>query len=310
MRLVTFVGPNSSAPLRPGAWDGDDIVDLAAAHAAAKLAGFFPDSVKEIVRLGKDGLGMARAALATAGPSCRYQRRDVRLLSPIHPGKFLCVGKNNRMHLEELKRNNLIKEIPSQPTAFLKLNEVVVGDFADVARPHGIDTLDYEPELTFVIGKRAFGTKREDAMAHVMGVTLTNDLSARQIQKEEVASGTRFWTSKNMPGFGPIGPFIIPIDEIRDPHDMWITCRVNGDLRMRVNTGDVIFRIDQVIEHFSRYMPLEAGDLIAMGAPAGVAVGQPNADELFLKPGDIVEVAFEGMPSLHTKIVLPREKVQ
>ena len=112
-----------------------------------------------------------------------------------------------------------------------------------------------------------------------------------------------------MPGFGPVGPFIVTLDEIADPHDLWITCDVNGERRMRVHTGDVIFRIGAVLEHFSRWMPFEAGDLIAMGAPAGVAVGQPNADELYLRPGDVVEIAIEGFAALRTFIVGPDEEV-
>jgi 2-keto-4-pentenoate hydratase/2-oxohepta-3-ene-1,7-dioic acid hydratase in catechol pathway len=248
-----------------------------------------------------------RMGSSDTGDGLRRPRNAVRLLAPIpFPGKFLCVGKNNRSHLEELARNQLIKEVPKEPTGFIKLNSVIVGDDAEVARPDGITTLDYEPELVFVIGKRAFRTRKADAMSHIAGITLTNDLTAREIQKREVASGTRFWTAKNMPGFGPLGPFMITMDEVADPHDLWITCTVNGQQRMRVHTGDVIFRIDDVIEHFSRWMPLDPGDLIAMGAPAGVAVGQPNAAELYLRPGDVVEVAFEGLPPLRTRIIEPR----
>jgi acylpyruvate hydrolase len=313
MRLVTFIGPAAGTMPRPGAWVGDHIVDLAAAHAAATGSGTFPKSMKALVAGGARGLAMARhaleAAAATDDPRLRHRRADVRLLSPIpDPGKFLCIGKNNKAHLDELIKNDLIKEIPKEPTGFIKLNEVIVGDDAEVERPSGITTLDYEPELTFVVGTRALRTRKEDALSHLMGITLTNDLSARQIQKQEVASGTRFWTAKNMPGFGPVGPFIIPLDEVGDPHDLWVTCTVNGELRIRLHTGNVIFRIEQVVEHFSRWMPLEPGDLIAMGAPSGVAVGQPNADALYLKPGDVVEVAFEGMPGLHTRIIAPMEK--
>jgi acylpyruvate hydrolase len=234
----------------------------------------------------------------------RFERDHITLLPPIlNPNVFFCVGKNNKSHLEELVQHQLIKEIPKEPTGFVKLNSVIVGDDAQVVRPRGISTLDYEPELTFVIGKRAFHVKREDATTYIAGITVTNDLSAREIQKREVASGTRFWTAKNMPGFGPVGPYIITLDEILDPHDLWITCVVNGEQRMRVHTGDMIFRIGDVLEHFTRWMPFEPGDLIAMGAPAGVAVGQPNADELYLKPGDVVEVAIEGFAPLRTRII-------
>jgi acylpyruvate hydrolase len=314
MKLVTFRA-RDKVPARVGALVDNMVIDLVAAHrlrygAKAPIDGVL-DSLKSLIAAGPKALQRARDAVEFViaerpDAEAHLRREAVTLLPPIpDPGKFLCVGKNNRSHLEELARNALIKETPQEPTGFIKLNSVLVGDGADVVRPSGITTFDYEPELTFVIGRRAFGVKRNNAMAHVAGITLLNDLTAREIQKREVASGTRFWTSKNMPGFGPVGPFILTLDEVADPHDLWITCDVNGVRRMRVHTGDMIFRIGDIIEHFSRYMPLEPGDLIATGAPAGVAFSQPNADELYLRPGDLIEIAFESMPALRTRIVAP-----
>ena len=315
MKLLSFIRGEPDAKPRVGAWLDGDIVDLEAAGALANRAhDGFPHSLRSLIAAGPSGFAAARRSLdaatdAKAGDGIRLRREEVRLLPPIPDSRlFFCVGKNNKSHLEELVRNQLIKEIPKEPTGFVKLSSVMVGDDAAVVRPDGITTLDYEPELTFVIGKRAFRVASRDAMSYVAGITLTNDLTAREIQKQEVASGTRFWTSKNMPGFGPVGPFVITLDEIADPHDLWITCAVNGERRMRVHTGDMIFRIGDVLEHFSRWMPFEPGDLIAMGAPAGVAVGQPNADKLYLKPGDTVEIAIEGFAPLRTRIVGPDEE--
>ncbi len=315
MKLLTFSRMETGAKPRTGAWLDGDIVDLDASlrRADPEDCGF-PDSLRSLIAAGAAGLASARRAIDSAadsrsGDGIRFRRDRVRLLPPIPDARlFFCVGKNNKSHLEELVRNQLIKEIPREPTGFVKLSSVMVGDDANVVRPLGITTLDYEPELTFVIGERAFRVAKGDALSYVAGITLTNDLTARQIQKQEVASGTRFWTSKNMPGFGPVGPYIITLDEIADPHDLWVTCRVNGEQRMRVHTGDMIFRIGDVLEHFSRWMPFEPGDLIAMGAPAGVAVGQPNADELYLRPGDVVEIAIEGFDPLRTRIAGPEEE--
>src|SRR5271166_2800879 len=305
MKLLTFAHRARNARTSIGAWLDGDIVDLEAAWGLVDGdQGEFPDSLKSLIAAGASGLAAARRCLDAAartkvGDGIRLPRDQVRLLPPItDPQVFFCVGKNNKSHLEELVRNQLIQEIPKEPTGFVKLNSVMVGDDAAVVRPKGITTLDYEPELTFVIGRRAFRAASRDASSYIAGITLTNDLTARQVQKQEVASGTRFWTSKNMPGFGPVGPYVITLDEIADPHDLWITCTVNGEQRMRVHTGDMIFRIGEVLEHFSRWMPFEPGDLIAMGAPAGVAVGQPNAEELYLRPGDVVEIAFEGFAPL------------
>jgi len=315
VKLLTFTHTQPGAKPRIGAWLDGDIVDLEAALSRGHPGdNKFPDSLRSLIAAAPSGLAAARRALDGAasmhhGDGIRLWRDQVRLLPPIpDPHLFFCVGKNNKSHLEELVRNQLIKEIPKEPTGFVKLNSVMVGDDAAVVRPHGITTLDYEPELTFVIGKRAFHVAKGEALSYIAGITLTNDLTARQIQKQEVASGTRFWTSKNMPGFGPVGPFVITLDEVADPHDLWITCAVNGERRMRVHTGDMIFRIGDVLEHFSRWMPFEPGDLIAMGAPAGVAVGQPNADELYLRPGDTVEIAIEGFAPLRTRIVGPQEE--
>ena len=208
--------------------------------------------------------------------------------------KFLCVGKNYRAHLEELKKHDLIKEMPEEVTGFVKLNSCLVGRNAKVVKPQGIEHLDYEPELVFVIGRRALGvTKDEDAMDYVVGVTVLNDLTDRDMQKREVASGSRFWTSKNAPGFGPLGPEIVTLDEIGDPYDLWMTCSVNGEERMRVNTSDQIWKMGDILEHFSRYIPIEPGDMFSTGAPGGVAVGKANAKDLFLKPGDVVECSIE-----------------
>jgi 2-keto-4-pentenoate hydratase/2-oxohepta-3-ene-1,7-dioic acid hydratase in catechol pathway len=231
----------------------------------------------------------------------------VKFLPPIpDPSKFFCVGKNNRKHREELKANKMLTEIPNEPTGFIKLVDTMSGDGDDVVRPDGITTLDYEPELCYVVGKRAHGVKKAEAMDYIAGFTLMNDVSARQIQQREVASGSRFWTAKNMPGFAPVGPHILTMDEVADTDDLWVTCEVNGERRLRSNTGDYLYKIADVLEHFSRYVVFEPGDLIAMGAPSGVAVGQPNAAELYLKPGDDMVIAFEGLMSLRTKIVAPR----
>jgi 2-keto-4-pentenoate hydratase/2-oxohepta-3-ene-1,7-dioic acid hydratase in catechol pathway len=231
----------------------------------------------------------------------------VKFLPPIaDPSKFFCVGKNNRKHREELKANKMLTEVPNEPTGFIKLIDTMSGDGDEVVKPADIVKLDYEPELCYVVGKRAHGVKKAEAMQYISGFTLMNDVSAREIQQREVASGSRFWTAKNMPGFAPVGPHIFTMDEVPDTENLWVTCEVNGEPRLRSNTSDYLYKIADVLEHFSRYVVFEPGDLIAMGAPSGVAVGQPNADELYLKPGDDMVIAFEGLMSLRTKIVAPK----
>ncbi len=311
MRLVTYsVGP--AGPPRAGVRVGHRILDI---EAASRVNGEpLPASVKALLAAGRGAMSrvqaLARAATTGAKPfsHAMHEERAVRLLPPVPDAdKFLCVGKNYRQHLDELVRTELIKEIPQEPTAFVKLNACLVGQDARVVRPAGVVRLDYEPELVFVIGRRALGVKKADAMDYVAGVTILNDLTCRDLQKREVASGSRFWTAKNIPGFGPLGPEIVTMDEIADPYDLWLTCSVNGEERMRVNTRDQIWKLPDIVEHFSRYIPLEPGDLFSTGAPGGVAVGKANAADLFLKPGDVVECSIEGIATLRTTIVAPGE---
>jgi acylpyruvate hydrolase len=306
MRLATFVDPSVYGEPRFGIVRGDDIIDVIAAadglYQAAPAT-----TVKAALTTGPQTVkALQQLADAAVARGLHRPVAGLKFLPPISdPSKFFCVGKNNRKHREELVANKMLTEMPNEPTGFIKLVSTMVGDGAAVAKPHDITKLDYEPELCFVVGKRAHGVKKAEVMDYICGFTLTNDISAREIQQREVASGSRFWTAKNMPGFGPVGPFILTMDEVADTDDLWVTCDVNGERRLRANTGDYLYKIADVLEHFSRYVVFEPGDLIAMGAPSGVAVGQPNAAELYLKPGDDMVIAFEGLMSLRTRIVAP-----
>jgi acylpyruvate hydrolase len=307
MRLATFVDPTLGGEARFGIVSGENIVDVVAAANALHRA--VPAiSVKFALTSGAHTLKALEDLAATAGRAGLVRPiAGLKLLPPIpDPSKFFCVGKNNRKHREELAANKMLTEVPNEPTGFIKLNSTMSGDGDEVVKPSDITTLDYEPELCYVVGKRAHGVKKAEAMDYISGFTLMNDVSAREIQKREVASGSRFWTAKNMPGFAPVGPFILTMDEAADTDNLWVTCDVNGKRRLRSNTGDYLYKISDVLEHFSRYVVFEPGDLIAMGAPSGVAVGQPNASELYLQPGDDMVISFEGLMSLRTRIVAPK----
>jgi acylpyruvate hydrolase len=307
MRLATYVDPQLGHQARLGIVAGDQIVDVAA--AADRLHRAVPAiSVKAALTSGAPTLA-ALGELVAAAEQAKLSRpiAGIKFLPPIpDPSKFFCVGKNNKRHREELAANKMLTEVPNEPTGFIKLIDTMSGDGDEVVKPADIIKLDYEPELCYVIGKRAHGVKKADAMDYIAGFTLTNDISAREIQQREVASGSRFWTAKNMPGFGAVGPYILTMDEVADTDNLWVTCDVNGERRLRANTGDYLYKIADVLEHFSRHVVFQPGDLIAMGAPSGVAVGQPNADELYLRPGDDMVIAFEGLMSLRTRIVAPR----
>jgi 2-keto-4-pentenoate hydratase/2-oxohepta-3-ene-1,7-dioic acid hydratase in catechol pathway len=293
---------------------GERIVDLATALDLKPGWPALPSTMRELLALGPAGLGRVREVLeATKERESELPAgvvldpSEIHWLPPIGDAeKFLCVGKNYRTHLAELQANDLIREMPGEPTGFIKLNSCLTGHHTDVERPSTVSRLDYEPELVFVIGKPAYMAKAEDAFDYIAGITILNDLTCRDTQKAEVASGSRFWTSKNAPGFGPLGPCIITMDEVEDPYDIWVTCSVNGEQRMRVNTSDQIWKLPRIIEHFSRLLPLQPGDMFSTGAPGGVAVGKPNAEDLYVKPGDVVECAFEKPAMvLRNRIVAP-----
>lgn len=308
MRLVTYSLLADPAP-RAGVRVGHRVLDI---DGASRVDGEpLPSNMRALLGAGRGALarvkGLAKSAQAMTGKYSKmlYDERSYRLHPPVpDPDKFLCVGKNYRAHLEELKKNDLIKEMPAEVTGFVKLASTLVGHDAKVTKPAAVEHLDYEPELVFVIGQRVMGFgDDEDPLSYVAGLTVLNDLTDRDMQKREVASGSRFWTAKNAPGFGPLGPEIVTLDEIEDPYDLWMTCSVNGEERMRVNTSEQIWKIGDILKHFSRTIPIEPGDMFSTGAPGGVAVGKPNAKELFLKPGDVVECGIEGVMTLRTTIV-------
>ena len=304
MKLATFVDPAGLDGPRLGIVRDAGLVDVRAAATALDRHVPAP-TVKGAISSGPQTLAaLADLAAAAEKKGLLLPIDQLRFLPPIpDPSKFFCVGKNSRKHREELIANNMLKEHPTEPTGFIKLVDTMCGQDAEVVRPEGITKFDYEPELVFVVGQRTHRVAKASARSHLAGITLFNDLTAREIQQREVASGTRFWTAKNMPGFAPIGPWIVTLDEVPDVDDLWVTCDVNGQRRLRENTNQFIFKIADVIEHFSRYVVFEPGDLIAMGAPKGVALGQPNAAELYLKPGDRMEISLEGLMTLRTKIV-------
>jgi 5-carboxymethyl-2-hydroxymuconate isomerase/acylpyruvate hydrolase len=299
MRLLTFSTRSDATP-RAGLREGAHVLDLRTHGLPARMKDLLAAGPEMFAQLRQIAADLKRYPQGVA----TLDEKTIRYHPPVPDAeKFLCVGKNYRTHLAELRANRLLTETPEEPTAFVKLNSCLTGHEAKVARPNGITRLDYEPELVFVMGKRALGAKKADAFSYVAGVTILNDLTDRDAQQREVASGSRFWTGKNIPGFGPLGPEIVTLDEIRDPYDLWMSCSVNGEQRMRVNTADQIWKLPDILEHFSRHIPIEPGDLFSTGAPGGVAVGKPNAAELFLKPGDVVECAIEGIATLRTHIV-------
>ncbi|MEL7430378.1 MAG: fumarylacetoacetate hydrolase family protein [Pseudomonadota bacterium] len=199
-------------------------------------------------------------------------------------GKFMCIGLNFSDHAAETGA-----DIPKHPILFMKATSAVVGPHDDVVLPRGSSTTDWEVELAVVIGKAAKYVRRDDALDHVAGYCVVNDVSERTFQ----TGLTGQWTKgKSCDTFGPTGPWLVTRDEVGDPQtlDMWLD--VNGKRMQTGNTATQIFPVAEIIEHLSSLFTLYPGDVISTGTPPGVGMGIKPAP-VYLKPGDVMELGVE-----------------
>jgi 2-keto-4-pentenoate hydratase/2-oxohepta-3-ene-1,7-dioic acid hydratase in catechol pathway len=201
----------------------------------------------------------------------------VRLLSPVHPSKIVCIGRNYPAHAAEHGA-----EVPTQPLIFLKPPSALIGPGDEIRLPPQSERVEYEAELVVVIGSPVYRAPTELAMDHVFGYTLGNDVTARDLQRSDDQ-----WTrAKGFDTFCPVGPWI---ETDFDPADAILTCHVNGELKQMGSTRDMVFNIPQLITYISSVMTLLPGDLIMTGTPSGVSP---------LSVGDVVEVAIDGLGRL------------
>lgn len=299
MRLVTY-STAPGAPARLGVRVGHRILDV---ESASRVDGEpLPNSMKALLREGRGKLArvqaLAKAAQAQAGrfSAAMHEERAIRFLPPVVDAeRLVCVAENHRAHHDDLQRAGLAGEMPPNPVAVVKPATALVGHNARLAKPAAAGRLDYEPQLVFVVGRRARSVASDDAMDHVIGVTLLAELVDRDARPRDAAAG-------ETPAFGALGPEIVTMDEIRDPDDVWITCSVNGMERLRMNTGEQVWNMGELLESFSRDTAFEPGDMLSTGAPGGVAVGKSQAQGLFLKLGDVVECSIEGLTTLRFTI--------
>jgi 2-keto-4-pentenoate hydratase/2-oxohepta-3-ene-1,7-dioic acid hydratase in catechol pathway len=223
----------------------------------------------------------------------RVPLHEVQLLSPVlKPGKILCIGLNYRDHAIESKM-----EIPNVPTVFLKLPSAVIGPEANIVLPCNVAQPDYEAELAAVIGTPGRNIPARDWEKHVAGYTILNDVSARDIQL-----ATSQWTlGKSFDTFCPIGPALITTDEIRDPHALDICLEIGGEVLQHSNTRELIFKLPDLIAYLSSIIPLEPGDIISTGTPAGVGLGR--TPQRWLRAGEQIEITIEGIGTLRNRTV-------
>ncbi|UWR57426.1 fumarylacetoacetate hydrolase family protein [Phaeobacter inhibens] len=209
-------------------------------------------------------------------------------------GKFLCIGLNYRDHAEEAGL-----AIPKHPILFLKANSAISGPNDPVVLPRGAEKVDWEVELGVVIGKTAKYVGAEDALDHVAGYCVVNDVSERSFQMD--LSGQ--WTKgKSCDSFGPIGPWLVTPDEVPDPQQLALYCDVNGKRMQQGHSGTMIFSVAEIISHLSQLMTLHPGDLIATGTPPGVGMGQKPVP-VYLKAGDTLRLGIDGLGEQRQHIV-------
>ncbi|TCO35920.1 2-keto-4-pentenoate hydratase/2-oxohepta-3-ene-1,7-dioic acid hydratase in catechol pathway [Kribbella steppae] len=219
--------------------------------------------------------------------------QDVRLAAPLSPGKIVCVGLNYADHAAEGGQ-----EAPPEPILFMKAPDTVVGANDDVLIPRGSEKTDWEVELGVVIGRTAsYLETDEEALEHVAGYVLVNDVSERHFQLER---GGQWDKGKNAPTFCPIGPWILTADEVADPQAIKLGLDVNGDVLQESSTAEMIFGVAYLVRYISQFMTLYPGDVISTGTPAGVGAGQKPPR--YLKEGDLLRVWADGLGEQHTRL--------
>lgn len=303
MKLITYtagIEPRIGVVLNDGmVIDARDCLEvyLAGRHrqdAKAEAAFMVPaDMTTLLARAGGD-LSLLSEAVAASKGKGSLSIGSVTLHAPVpRPGKILGVGRNYGSHASE---GGLL--VQDEPRLFVKVGSSVVGPGAVIAYPALVSKMDWEVELGVVIGKPMHNVAQEDALSHVAGYTIINDISAREFQFDVKPPQTSF--AKSLDGFTPMGPVLLTADELPDPTHVTLCCWINEQLMQKGNTEDMIFSVAYILSYISRYMTLEPGDLIATGTPSGV--GCFRDPPIYLKTGDNIRMEIPQIGVLENSI--------
>jgi acylpyruvate hydrolase len=246
-------------------------------------------TARDVGALLADPAGMAAAGGATG---TEVDVDELVFLPVTRPARVLCVGLNYRGHVEETGR-----ELPAFPTLFGKFADSLCGPNDDIPLPAASDKVDWEAELTVVIGREARGVDVHSALEHVAGYTVANDTSMRDWQNRTL----QWLQGKNFEASTPVGPVLVTPDEIDHASDLRISCTVNDEVVQDSRTSDLIFPPDHLIAYISTFTTLRPGDLILTGTPAGV--GHARTPPRFIGPDDVVVVAVEGIGECRNRFV-------
>jgi 2-keto-4-pentenoate hydratase/2-oxohepta-3-ene-1,7-dioic acid hydratase in catechol pathway len=242
-----------------------------------------------------DGVDALRAWLVRHEASAPRVPDEVRLGPPIRrPSKIVCIGVNFRDHAAESGA-----DIPREPVIFFKSTTSLAGPNDCVVIPRGGTKLDWEVELAVVVGRTARYVAREEAIGFVAGYALHNDYSERSFQLER---GGQWVKGKSADTFAPLGPFLATRDELADTRALGMWLKVNGQIRQRSTTADMIFDVPTLVSYVSDFMTLLPGDVISTGTPAGVALGMRPAP-VYLKPGDEVALGIDGLGCARQRVI-------
>ena len=280
MKLISFLHHNTPSY---GIVQGDDVLNL------TPLLGAQAPDLKSLIT--HNMLDQAAKALASHKPDLKLA--DLHLLPVItNPNKIVCVGLNYADHVRETGR-----ELTESPALFLRVSESQIGHGQNIVRPPESHRLDYEGEIAVVIGKGGRRISEADSWSHIAGYSCYNDGSIRdwQVSTTQWTAGKNFWRT------GGFGPWMVTADEIKPDQKMTLITRLNGQELQRATTDMMIHSIPRQIAYISTFIPLEPGDVIVTGTPGGV--GNKRTPQVFMKPGDVVEIEVDAVGILRNGIV-------
>lgn len=293
-KLLNYAG--LAGEPRAGIAVGEQVIDL-------EEAGGIPwRTTLDVLGNWEEALPALTALAAKVGDVAGRPLADVQLLAPIlYPGAIYNAAANYIDHQKEMNDGTALEKSDTTPYFFLKSGpHCVIGTGAEIRLPKVSQQVDWEAELGVVIGKPARNVSVENALDYVAGYTVFNDLSARDLGKPKGRRWLTDWfVHKNFEGSGPMGPWIVPADDIPDPHNIDIKLWVNDELMQNSNSKFLFYNIAEQIEYVSRRMTLRPGDVFATGTPSGV--GRPRG--IFLKPGDTVTIELGGVGTLQNPVV-------
>lgn len=269
-------------------------VELDGEVAALRDLGYPQRTVKELLADGPEAVAAVLSKALEHNVST-VSAGTVRLGPPIpDPDKIICLGLNYPTHVAETKR-----DVPSIPMLFPKFRTSLVGPHDDIVIPRITEKVDWEGELAVVIGRVAHRVSERDALQYVAGYTVTNDVTARDLQR----ATSQFTAGKAIDTFAPMGPGIVPASEIPDPQALTLTTRLNGEVMQHDTTGAMLFSVAATIAFISEIITLVPGDIIATGTPSGV--GAARDPQVFMSAGDVIEVEIEGIGAIKNTVTGP-----